>query len=175
MSCTGARKASPPPSSFGWASTVGVVAGAVGDGTQTGVMGDAVNVAARLQQTAEPGQILLAASTWRRVRDRFEAEPIGTLEVKGKAQPVEAFRLAGRHERGGRELGPFVGRREELSLLELLWSSVRKGNTHVVSVVGEPGVGKSRLLAELRPAGAEREVRVQCGGERAFGPFLDVV
>src|SRR5438128_190916 len=152
-----------------------VVAGAVGDGTQTGVMGDAVNVAARLQQTAEPGQILLAASTWRRVRDRFDAEPVGALEVKGKSQPVEAYRLAGRHERGGREQAPFVGRREELALLELLWSSVRKGNTHVISVVGEPGVGKSRLLAELRPAGAERDVRVQCGAERAFGPFLDLV
>jgi adenylate cyclase len=152
-----------------------VVAGAVGDGTQTGVMGDAVNVAARLQQSAEPGQVLLAASTWRRVRDRFDAAPIGALEVKGKAQPVEAYRLVGPHERGGREQAPFVGRREELALLELLWSSVRKGNTHVVSVVGEPGVGKSRLLGELRPEGAAREVRVACGGERAFGPFLAVV
>jgi adenylate cyclase len=152
-----------------------VVAGAVGDGSQTGVMGDAVNIAARLQQTAEPGEILLAASTWRRVRDSFDAEPVGALEVKGKSQPVEAYRLVGRHERGGREDAPFVGRGEELALLELLWSSVRKGNTHVVSVVGEPGVGKSRLLAELRPEGSERDVRVACGAERAFGPFLDVV
>src|SRR6266540_3126517 len=152
-----------------------VVAGAVGDGSQTGVMGDAVNIAARLQQTAEPGDVLVAASTWRRVRDRFDAEPVGALEVKGKSQPVDAYRLAGRHERGGREQAPFVGRREELALLELLWSSVRKGNTHVVSVVGEPGVGKSRLLAELCPQGSERDVRVACGGERAFGPFLDVV
>jgi adenylate cyclase len=152
-----------------------VVAGAVGDGSQTGVMGDAVNVAARLQQSAEPGEILLAASTWRRVRDRFDAEPIGSLEVKGKTQPVVAYRLAGRREQHVREQAPFVGRSEELALLELLWSSVRKGNTHVVSVVGEPGVGKSRLLAELRPEGSERDVRVACGGERAFGPFLDVV
>jgi adenylate cyclase len=83
-----------------------VVAGAVGDGSQTGVMGDAVNIAARLQQTAEPGEILLAASTWRRVRDSFDAEPVGALEVKGKSQPVEAYRLAGRHERGGREDAP---------------------------------------------------------------------
>jgi adenylate cyclase len=152
-----------------------VVAGAVGDGSQTGVMGDAVNIAARLQQTAEPGEILLAASTWRRVRDSIDADPVGALEVKGKSQPVEAYRLVGRHDRGGREDAPFVGRREELALLELLWSSVRKRNTHVVSVVGEPGVGKSRLLAELRPEGSERDVRVACGAERAFGPFLDVV
>jgi adenylate cyclase len=152
-----------------------VVAGAVGDGTQTGVMGDAVNIAARLQQTAGPGEILLAASTWRRIRDKFDADPVGALEVKGKSQPVDAHRLVGRHGRGGREQAPFVGRREELALLELLWSSVRKGNTHVVSVVGEPGVGKSRLLAELHPDGAAREVRVACGGERAFGPVLDLV
>src|SRR5919198_869509 len=145
-----------------------VVAGAVGDGSQTGVMGDAVNVAARLQQTAEPGEVLLAASTWRRVRDRFEAEPVGALEVKGKAQPVEAHRLVGRRETGLREGSPFVGRGEELALLELLWSSVLKGNTHVVSVVGEPGVGKSRLLAELRPDRADRDVRIVCGGGRAF-------
>ena len=151
-----------------------VVSGAVGDGSQTGVMGDAVNIAARLQQTAEPDQVLLAASTWRRVRDGFEAEPVGTLEVKGKAQPVEAYRLVGRREAGLREGSPFVGRSEELALLELLWSSVLKGNTHVVSVVGEPGVGKSRLLAELRPAAADRDLRIVCGGERAFGPFLEL-
>jgi adenylate cyclase len=151
-----------------------VVAGAVGDGSQTGVMGDAVNIAARLQQTAEPGQVLLAASTWRRVRDRFEAERVGALEVKGKTQPVEAYRLAARREVGLREGSPFVGRSEELALMELLWSSVLKGNTHLVSVVGEPGVGKSRLLAELRPDGADRDLRIVCGGERAFGPFLDL-
>src|ERR671936_82424 len=151
-----------------------VIAGAVGDGSQTGVMGDAVNIAARLQQTAEPGQVLLAASTWRRVRDRFDAERVGALEVKGKAQPVEAYRLAGRREAGVRGGSPFVGRSEELALMELLWSSVLKGNTHLVSVVGEPGVGKSRLLAELRPDGADRDLRIVCGGERAFGPFLEL-
>src|ERR671936_245522 len=86
-----------------------VIAGAVGDGSQTGVMGDAVNIAARLQQTAEPGQVLLAASTWRRVRDRFEAERVGALEVKGKAQPVEAYRLAARREVGLREGSLFGG------------------------------------------------------------------
>lgn len=115
-----------------------VVSGAVGDGTQTGVMGDAVNVAARLQQAAGPGQILVAASTWRRVRGSFDGEPLGTLEVKGKAQPVETYRLLRAREAARAPRAPFVGRREELALLELLWSSARKGNTHIVSVVGEP-------------------------------------
>lgn len=70
---------------------------------------------------------------------------------------------------------PFVGRREELALLDLLWSSAAKGNTHVVSVVGEPGVGKSRLLDELRPSGDPIDIRIACGGERAFGPFVELV
>jgi adenylate cyclase len=152
-----------------------VVSGGVGDGTQTGVMGDAVNVAARLQQTAAPGEILLSAATWRRIRDGFDAERVGELEVKGKAQTVEALRLLGRRERDVRYRAPFVGRREELALLDLLWSSVRKGNTHVASLLGEPGVGKSRLLAEFRPDGAELDLRVACSGERAFGPFLELI
>jgi len=152
-----------------------VVAGAVGDGTQTGVMGDAVNVAARLQQGAGEGEVMLSASTWRRVRNTFEAEPAGALEVKGRGQPVETYRLVGRGEPGVRQRVPFVGRREELALLDLLWSSAFKGNTHVVSLVGEPGVGKSRLLEELRPSGDVLDIRIACGGERAFGPFVELV
>jgi adenylate cyclase len=152
-----------------------VVAGAVGDGTQTGVMGDAVNVAARLQQGAGIGEVLMSASTWRRVRDGFDAEEIGSLEVKGRGQPVDAYRLLGRGSGGPRQRVPFVGRREELALLDLLWSSAAKGNTHVVSVVGEPGVGKSRLLDELRPSGDPIDIRIACGGERAFGPFVELV
>jgi adenylate cyclase len=152
-----------------------VVAGAVGDGTQAGVMGDAVNVAARLQQAAAEGEVLVSASTWRRVRDSFEGEPAGSLEVKGRGQLVETYRLLGRGEPGIRERAPFVGRAEELALLELLWSSARKGNTHVVSVVGEPGVGKSRLVEELHPAGDPLDIRIACGDGRAFGPFIDLL
>src|SRR4029077_6254042 len=68
------------------------------------------------------------------------------------------------------------GRREERALMDLLWSSAVKGNTHVVSLVGEPGVGKSRLLSEFDPGAADAlDVRVACGSERAFGPFLDLI
>jgi class 3 adenylate cyclase len=56
----------------------------VGDGTQTGVMGDAVNAAARLQQAASPGEILVAASVWRRIRERYETDHVGLLDVKGR-------------------------------------------------------------------------------------------
>jgi adenylate cyclase len=152
-----------------------VVAGATGDGRQTGVLGDAVNIAARLQQAAGPGEVLVAASVWRRVRERYEAQHVGLLEVKGRGQPVEAYRIETARVAGARRQAPFVGRREELALLDILWSSVAKGNTHVVSLAGEPGVGKSRLMAQFAPREGALDIRVSCDSERAFGPFLDLV
>jgi adenylate cyclase len=152
-----------------------VVAGATGDGRQTGVLGDAVNIAARLQQAAGPGEVLVSASVWRRVRERYEAQHIGLLEVKGRGQPVEAYRIEGPRVPGARRQAPFVGRREEIALLDILWSSVAKGNTHLVSLAGEPGVGKSRLMAQFAPRDGALDVRVSCDSERAFGPFLDLV
>ncbi|MDP9340754.1 MAG: AAA family ATPase, partial [Actinomycetota bacterium] len=152
-----------------------VVSGQVGDGTQTGVMGDAVNVAARLQQVADPGEITVSESVWRRVRDGYDSQRIGALEVKGREQPVEAYRVIGPRGRSARRQAPFVGRRDELSLLDLLWSSVLKGNTHVISLIGDPGVGKSRLLSEFPAREGGLDVRIACGGERAFGPFLDLL
>ncbi len=152
-----------------------VVSGTVGDGTQAGVMGDAVNVAARLQQGAGSGEIVVAESVWRRIRHRFDGNPIGALEVRGRDQPVPAYRVGRPRTAAIRLQAPFVGRGEELALLDLLWSSAVKGNAHVVSVVGEPGVGKSRLLAELASRTDALDIRVTCGGERAFGPFLDLL
>ncbi|HEV8564189.1 MAG TPA: adenylate/guanylate cyclase domain-containing protein [Actinomycetota bacterium] len=152
-----------------------VVSGSVGDGTQTGVMGDAVNVAARLQQAAEPDEVVVSASVWRRARDRFDATAVGLLEVKGRSEPVEAYRVTGSRPIAARRLGPFVGRAQEMALLELLWSSAAKGNTHVVSLLGEPGVGKSRLLAEFPVRESALDVRIQCSSERAFGPFLELL
>jgi adenylate cyclase len=152
-----------------------VVAGGVGDGTQTGVMGDAVNVAARLQQVAGPNEVLVSAVVWRRVRHRFEGLPVGPLEVKGREQPVEAYRVTGVQETADRTVAPFIGRRDELSLLELLWSSAAKGNTHVVSLVGGPGVGKSRLLSELQSRENALDFRIVCTAQRAYGPFHELV
>lgn len=152
-----------------------VVSGAVGDGSQTGVLGDAVNVAARLQQAADPGQVLVSESVWRRVRHQYDAERIGLLEFKGREEPVETYRITGPGRGAGRRLAPFVGRSDERALLDLLWSSVEKGNTHLVSLIGEPGVGKSRFLAEFPIREDALDVRITCGSDRAFGPFLDLV
>jgi adenylate cyclase len=152
-----------------------VVSGGVGDGSQTGVMGDAVNVAARLQQGAASGQIVVSQSVWRRVSRRFEAELIGLLEVKGREGQIEAYRITGAPADVAGRRSPFVGRQDEIALLDLLWSSAAKGNTHIVSLVGEPGVGKSRFIEEFPRRRDAIDLRITCGSERAFGPFLDLV
>jgi adenylate cyclase len=152
-----------------------VVFAPVVDGFQSELFGDAVNVTARLQQAASPGAILVAAPVWRRVRDHYEGQHVGMLEVKGREQPVDAYRILGPRARPGRRQAPFVGRREELALLDLLWSSTVKGTTHVVSVIGEAGVGKSRLLAELPPRTDAHEVRIECRSDRTPGPMAELV
>jgi adenylate cyclase len=146
------------------------------DGSGTGVLGDAVNVAARLQEAAGPGQVLLAEPVWRRIQSNYECEHVGPLKVKGREQTVDAYRLIGpRTATQSRRQAPLVGRGHELELLELLWTSAAKGNTHVVSVVGEPGVGKTRLLSELPTRQDAADFRITCTSGRAFGAFIDLM
>jgi adenylate cyclase len=132
-----------------------VVAGMreVGDIRTFSVSGDAVNVAARLQAATEPGTILVGDATVRRVRGSFAFEPVPPLSLKNKAEPVSASRLlseaaatAGSEVRGA----PWIGRAEELATLEQCVAEVRRGRGQVAFILGEAGLGKSRLLAELR-------------------------
>ena len=118
------------------------------------VTGDVVNVASRLQTSAQPGQILVAERTARAVR-RFSFNEIGDLELRGKAIPVKAFELIG-HAAGESERGipglvaPLVGRDSELSLLESIYHRTRtEVRPNLVTLYGEAGVGKSRLTAEF--------------------------
>ena len=121
-------------------------------------LGDAMNVAARMQTAAEPGTVLVTADTRRLVADAFDLEDLGGIEVKGKAEPVHAFRVIGRkasptRRRGLESVGldsPMVGRDAPLQQLTNLFDVVRAGRGRAAFVVGEPGIGKSRLLAELR-------------------------
>jgi class 3 adenylate cyclase/tetratricopeptide (TPR) repeat protein len=116
--------------------------------------GDAVNVAARLQQAAEPGSILLGERTFELARDAIEVEPVEPLSLKGKAGPVAAYSLlrvvegAPAFER--RLDTPLVGRRGELARLRDAFDRVVSGNLcRLVTVVGPPGIGKSRLAREV--------------------------
>ncbi|HEY7660586.1 MAG TPA: adenylate/guanylate cyclase domain-containing protein, partial [Actinomycetota bacterium] len=126
-------------------------------------MGDAVNVAARMEQTAEPGTVQIAEDTYRLVADLFDVEPLGPIEVKGKREPVVAYRVRGRlsapwRVRAARSLdAPLVGREAELSVLRSAIERVREGIGSVVLLVGEPGLGKSRLVEEAHVLWAERE------------------
>jgi class 3 adenylate cyclase len=136
-------------------SRIGVNSGEVvtGEG-ETLVTGDAVNVAARLEQAAEPGEILLGGETRRLVRDAVTVEAAGGLTLKGKREPVEAFRLlavdptASGLER--RLDAPLVGRVRELERLRRDFEDVVTGPTcRVFTLLGPAGVGKSRLVAEF--------------------------
>jgi class 3 adenylate cyclase len=119
------------------------------------VTGDTVNVAARLQAAADPGSVVVGEVTALAVGAAVELEPVGPLELKGKAEPVRAWRVEGFRPERSREavLGdlraPMIGRDEELARLLLA-----VGTTRLVLVVAPPGVGKSRLLTELAAAAA---------------------
>jgi len=121
-------------------------------------LGDAMNVAARMQTAADPGTVLVTADTRRLVGDAFDFDDLGGIEVKGKAEPVHAFRVVGRKAAPARRRGlesvgldsPMVGRDAPLQQLNNLFDVVRAGRGRVAFIVGEPGIGKSRLLAELK-------------------------
>jgi class 3 adenylate cyclase len=118
------------------------------------VVGDAVNVAARLEQIAAPGEILIGEATYRLVRGAVTAEAVGPLELKGKSAPVAAWRLAdvAEHAPGyARRLDSrLVGREREIAALEAAFGrAVERGACELVTVMGAAGVGKSRLTAEL--------------------------
>ncbi len=134
---------------------IGVTTGEVVTGTEERLAtGDAVNTAARLEQAAQPGEILVADETYRLTRDAAEVEPVEALELKGKAEPVGAYRLLFLRSEAlasDRHLeAPMVGRFDELELLTRAYErSIRERACHLFTVLGPAGVGKSRLAAEF--------------------------
>ncbi len=141
-----------------------VMAGDPGRG-ESFVSGDAVNVAARLEQAADPGEILLGDFTYRLSRHGVSAEAVGPLEVKGKSEPLTAWRLLDVVTVPGsaRKLdSPLVGRDDELSRLEEAFEQmVASRSCGVVTVMGPAGLGKSRLTREFLPRlGSETRVVV---------------
>jgi ABC-type oligopeptide transport system substrate-binding subunit/class 3 adenylate cyclase len=145
---------SPPAARVGIA-TGPVVVGMVGAGSRTeyGAFGDTVNVAARLQSAAAPGGVLCDSPTHRLLRDSFDWSASRSLELKGKSEPVTAYELGAAVrsiEPRTRDLQTtLVGRAAEMSQLEEAASALAAGSGAVVILSGEPGIGKSRLVAEL--------------------------
>src|SRR5438477_7385776 len=144
-----------------------VVVGSIGSDLRMDytAVGDTTNVAARLQQGAEPGSIVLGEATHRLVADYFDTRPLGEVSVRGKAEPIRAWiveavregrtRLDAGAQRG---LTPLIGRRRELEALDAAFARAGAGQGQVVFVVGEPGIGKSRPLHEVPgpPGDADR-------------------
>jgi class 3 adenylate cyclase len=136
---------------LGLQARIGLNSGEVVTGTEERLAtGDAVNVAARLEQAAPPGEVLLGEATLSLVGEAVEVEPVEPLELKGKAEPVQAYRLRAVGEvRERRHRSRFVGRQRELGLLrDALERAQADLRCELVTIVGDAGVGKSRLVAE---------------------------
>jgi tetratricopeptide (TPR) repeat protein len=130
----------------------GVNTGEVVAGTEERLAtGDAVNVAARLEQAAEPGEILLGEETLRLVRGAVEAESLPPVEAKGKSEPLAVFRLVSVDQGPPRaRISPMVGRQRQRHLLEEAFANVVADKTcHLFTILGTAGVGKSRLVVEF--------------------------
>ena len=144
---------------------IGVNTGEVVTGTEERLAtGDTVNVAARLQQSAQPDEILIGETTLELVRGAVGSEPIRPLELKGKREPVSAHLLLsirGELERSHESW--FVGREREVELIRDAWDrALADGRCELVTVVGEAGIGKSRVVAESLAAVDARIVRGRC-------------
>jgi class 3 adenylate cyclase/tetratricopeptide (TPR) repeat protein len=167
-----------------------VIVGSIGDDLRMDytAVGDTTNLAARMESLATPGTALSTVHTHKLTKDFFKYEPLGKVQVKGKEQPVEAYVLLGTAEvetrieaSAARGLTKLVGRSREMATLRASFDKARSGSGQVVGIVGEAGVGKSRLLIELKNTLTGEEytyLEGQClhyGGSMAYLPLLDVL
>lgn len=161
-----------------------VVVGKIGDNLRMDytAVGDTTNLAARLQQHAEPGTMLVSDATHRLIRGYVRAEALPPLTVKGKTEPVTAWRVDALGPRrspidglGARSLSPFVGREREIEVLGRALADAEAGRARVVGLVSDAGAGKSRLLLEFRRTlGARRVTYLQgdCMPYATTTPYL---
>jgi len=167
-----------------------VVVGSIGDDLRMDytAVGDTTNLASRMEGLSRPGGILVSNDTYKLAREFFEFEALGQVEVKGKQEPVRAYKLVKASEIETRieaatvkGLSRFIGRKNSTAALMEVWEKVKSGSGQVVGVVGEAGVGKTRLLLEFKnrlPKGEFTYFEGRClhyGSTMAFLPILDIL
>ena len=167
-----------------------VVVGSIGDDLRMDytAIGDTTNLAARMEGMAKPGQSMVSENTYTLTRDFFEFKPLGKVEVKGKKEALESYELIKPSEvetrieaAAARGLSKFIGRGREMETLKERFEKTQSGSGQVIGVVGEAGVGKSRLLLEMRnmlPHGDYTYLEGRClhyGGSMTYLPILDIL
>ncbi|MEA2649052.1 MAG: hypothetical protein QOG61_1487, partial [Candidatus Binataceae bacterium] len=168
-----------------------VVAGEMGGGDyreQMAIVGEAPNIAARLQEHATPDTVVISAATYQLVLGLFACEALGPKSFRGVSNPVSLYRIIGESEAHSRfevalqsGLTPLIGRESELGLLRERWTRAKEGEGQVVLLSGEPGIGKSRLLQVLKENAAHeghRSLECRCSPyhqNSASYPVIDLL
>jgi class 3 adenylate cyclase/tetratricopeptide (TPR) repeat protein len=182
----------PRPPGIELAVRIGIATGAVivgdqiGEGTasETAVVGETPNLAARLQALAQPNQIVVGAATRAMLGDHFDLEDLGAYELKGFAEPVPAWRVLSARDVESRfaatragSSSPLVGRQEEMGLLLRAWDGACHGRGQVVLIQGEAGLGKSRLVESLRETAGKDHiwVAIRCSPFHTASAFHPIV
>ena len=167
-----------------------VIVGSIGDDLRMDytAVGDTTNLASRMESMAKPGSVVVTNHTYKLVKDFFDCTSLGTLQVKGKKEALEAYELRKTSEvetrfeaSVARGLTRFVGRKNSMAALVEAFEKVKTGSGQVVGIVGEAGVGKSRLLRELQTMLSIEDytyLEGQClhyGGSMAYLPLIDIL
>jgi class 3 adenylate cyclase/tetratricopeptide (TPR) repeat protein len=167
-----------------------VIVGAIGDDLRMDytAIGDTTNLAMRMESMTMPGDIQISENTYRLIKAYFDCEDLGSVPVKGKEEPQRLYKLLKPSEVQTRieasiskGLVRFVGRKNSMTSIQNAWDKASKGSGQVLGVVGEAGVGKSRLLLEFRSAIGNADFNyleghcLHYGGSMAYLPFLDIM
>ena len=167
-----------------------VVVGTVGNSLRVdfSAVGDTVNLASRMEGLAEPGTITVTEETYKRAQLYFNFEALGEKIIKGKEKPVSVYKVVSEKEKVHRRLtsertihSEMVGRETEMDKLELAVSKVKNGEGSIVNIIGEAGIGKSRLIAELKSNDAVKRTVIgegralSMGRNLSFYPIIEIL